>query len=241
MMAVQRKVFRIEQSAGACARDALNASGGDAALRYDAFVAEMRSLRDLIEPRNAVDRDALERSRAQIAEAQAYKAELALIHEAIRRTRDEVAAFGAAAPLPEVARASRELSAVVSGTEQATQKVLQAAEDIDQTANTLSAALKSGHELDLAHDIRDQVVRIFEACNFQDITGQRVGKVIEVLGFLEQHVGRLMEIWRGIEHFKPDVRDEPAADDRRYLNGPKLAGDGGHSSQQDIDLLFAFD
>jgi chemotaxis protein CheZ len=129
------------------------------------------------------------------------------------------------------------LDAIVRGTEQATQQLLQAAEDIDQSANTLSAALKSGHEKDLANDIRDRVVQIFEACNFQDLTGQRVGKVVEALAFLEEHVGRLMEIWKGIEQFKPVVF-ETADGDNKLLNGPKLVGDSGHSSQNDIDVLF---
>ena len=124
------------------------------------------------------------------------------------------------------------------GTEQATQQFLQAAEDIDQAANTLSAALKSEHEQGLAHDIQDRVVQIFEACNFQDLTGQRVGKVVETLAFLEEHVARLMEIWHRVERFKPVVFDEPADGDRKFLNGPKLAGDDGHSSQNDIDALF---
>jgi chemotaxis protein CheZ len=113
----------------------------------------------------------------------------------------------------------------VSGTEQATQQVLQAAEDIDQTANALNAAL------------RDRGVQIFEGCNFQDLTGQRVGKVVEILAFLEEHIRRLMEIWREIEQFKPVVLQEaPTAGN--LLRGPKLAGDTGHSSQTDIDSLF---
>ncbi len=82
------------------------------------------------------------------------------------------------------------------------------------------------------------MVQIFEACNFQDLTGQRVGKVVETLAFLEEHVGRLMEIWRGVEQFKPVAFDEIPEGDKKLLNGPKLAGDAGHSSQNDIDTLF---
>lgn len=241
-MPVRRKIFRIEQGEAADARSTMSAPATAAAQRYDEFMAEIKALRSLIEPRGEVDRDAMEKSRAQIAEAHAYKAQLELIHEAVRRTRGEVEALGAfEATPPDVARASRELQAIVTGTEQATQQVLQAAEDIDQNANTLSAALKSEHEQGLANDIRDRVVQIFEACNFQDLTGQRVGKVVEILAFLEDHVGRLMEIWRGIEQFNPVVLGDPAVDDRRLLNGPKLAGETGHSSQQDIDLLFGHD
>jgi chemotaxis protein CheZ len=238
-MAVQRKIFRIEQGTGGhrgpdAARDA------EAAMRHHEFMTEIRALRSLIEPRPQTDREAMETSRAQIAEAQAYKTELELIHTALRRSRDEIAALGGRGALPpDISRASRELAAIVSGTEQATQQVLQAAEDVDQTANALVAALKSGYEKGLANDIRDRVVQIFEACNFQDLTGQRVGKVVEILAFLEEHVGRLMEIWRGIEQFKPVVLGETAAAcERSLLHGPKLAGDTGHSSQNDIDSLF---
>ncbi len=235
-MAVRRKVFRIEQASDT---GVVSAHGDEAALRYNEFMAEIRALRSLIEPRGVPDREALENSRAQIAEVHAYKAELDLIYAAVKRTRDEIETFGAGASnLREMARAGRELEAIVSSTEQATQQVLQAAEDIDQTANTLSAALRSGHEQGLAGDIRDRVMQIFEACNFQDLTGQRVGRVVEILAMLEEHVGRLTEIWSRIEQFKPVVFDEPARDDRRFLNGPKLPGDTGHSSQDDIDALF---
>lgn len=236
-MAVRRKIFSIEQGAHARTRSGLSVAVDDAAQRYDEYVADLKALRSMMDPRAAIDRETIERSRAQVAEAHAYKSELALIHEAIRRTRGEIDPL-VSLHLSEVKDAARELQAIVNGTEQATQKVLQAAEDIDQTANTLSAALKSGHELGLANDIRDRVVQIFEACNFQDLTGQRVGKVAEVLAFLDEHVSRLMEIWRGIEQSKPVALDAPLADDRRFLNGPKLAGENGHSTQKDIDLLF---
>jgi chemotaxis protein CheZ len=238
-MPVQRKIFRIEQGAVADAPGVDSAHDAEAALRHREAMAEIKALRSLIEPRAVSNRDAMEKSRAQIAEVQTYKAELDLIHTALKRTREEVETLGARAALqPDIARASRELAAIVSGTEQATQQVLQAAEDIDQTANTLSAALKSAHEKGLANDIRDRVVSIFEACNFQDLTGQRVGKVVETLAFLEEHVGRLMEIWRGIDQFKPVVFAEPADGDKKFLNGPKLPGEAGHSSQGDIDELF---
>jgi len=87
----------------------------------------------------------------------------------------------------ETARASRELAAIVGSTEQATQSILQAAEEIDQAANALSASVKGSHDQGLAHDVQDRVVQIFEACNFQDLTGQRVSHVLETLKFVEEH------------------------------------------------------
>ena len=239
-MAVQRKVFRIEQCAAAQAAETVAASTpAHETIHRHEFMAELQKLRALIEPRTQVDREAMERARAQIAEAQAYKYELDLIYAAVKRTREEVGALGAGVPSGEhTARAGRELAAIVSGTEQATQSILQATEQIDQAAGTLTAVLKSGHEQGLAHDIQDRVVQIFEACNFQDLTGQRVAKVLASLKFVEDHVMRLMEIWHGVEQFRPVTLGELANGERHYLDGPKLPDDLGHSSQGDIDALF---
>jgi chemotaxis protein CheZ len=50
----------------------------------------------------------------------------------------------------------------------------------------------------------------------------------------------MMEIWGGLESFK-DIEVEVIAEvsgDAALLNGPKLAEDAGHASQDDIDALF---
>ncbi len=77
---------------------------------------------------------------------------------------------------------------MVSGTAQATQKILAAAEEIDQAADSLSAALKGRIEQGAAQDIRDLVIRIFEACNFQDLIGQRITKVMATLKPIEDQL-----------------------------------------------------
>jgi len=100
------------------------------------------SLRELIGPRTEVDRDALERARAQIAKAQAYKHELGLIYAAVERTRSEMTVLGAEAQSNErTARASRELAAIVGSTEQATQSILQAATSVDNTLTVMLAGI----------------------------------------------------------------------------------------------------
>ena len=139
-MPVQRKVFRIEQGM----RDSVRgmSSGGDAAhaMRHDDFMAEIKALRAMIEPRATPNRETMDRARAQIVEAQAYKHELDLIYAAVKRTKQEIDTIDAgAAAQTGVQRAGHELQAIVKGTEHATQSVLQAAEDIDQVATTLSA------------------------------------------------------------------------------------------------------
>ena len=139
-----------------------------------------------------------------------------------------------------MSRVTDELDAIVGGTEQATETILAAAEFIDQTANTLGAALKSEQDQALASDIQDHVVRIFEACNFQDLTGQRITKVVATLKFIETHIVRMIEIWGGLDAFK-DIAPDTIAEregDKKLLNGPKLDDEAGHASQDDIDALF---
>jgi chemotaxis protein CheZ len=237
-MPVQRKVFRIEEGAGLASRARAHATQAVDAEPRNELIAEIRALRAMIEPRATPDRDAMERARSQIVAAQSYKHELDMIYAAVKRTRQEIDTIGTgSAAKAGVSRAGEELQAIVKSTEQATQSVLQHAEDIDQVATTLSAVLKGTHDQGLVHDIHERVIQIYEACNFQDLTGQRVAKVAATLRFIEDHIGRLMEIWHGIERFEPVEfhGDDP---DRKLLNGPKLGDDAGHFSQHDIDTMF---
>src|SRR5262249_38729529 len=148
-MPLQRKVFRIEESTRARLAKRNPAADGDPAKH------QQISLRGLIEPQADFDRPAREWAQAQIAEAQTFRRELELIHAAVERSRGE-----AGIDSNSVARTKRELAAIVAGTERATQSILQAAEEIDHAAGTLSAALKSSHDKGLAHDIQDRVVQI---------------------------------------------------------------------------------
>jgi hypothetical protein len=129
-------------------------------------------------------------------------------------------------------RIAHELAAVTAGTDQATQKILAAAEEIDQLANTLTAALKGRIEQGLAQDISDHIIRIFEACNFQDLIGQRVSKVMVTLKIIEDHVARVLD---EISNAPPARAVSDAAD---HLHGPRLDIDRGHASQSDIDTMF---
>jgi chemotaxis protein CheZ len=232
-MPVQRKVFRIEEDARAAER------GTEDGLRRRELMTEIETLRDLIGPGGGADRSGLERARAQIAEAQAYKYELGLIYAAVERTRSEMAALGTGADEGRrIARAGCELAAIVGGTERATQTILQAAEKIDEAAATLVESADGNDDTTLAKSIQDGVVQIFEACSFQDLTGQRVDRVLKTLAFVEEHVARLIAVWNIVEPFAPVVSEQGNEGDRRYLNGPKLPGDDGHATQDEIDGMF---
>lgn len=135
----------------------------------------------------------------------------------------------------QLARAADELVAVINGTAQATQKILACAEEIDQLANTLAAALRGKIEQDLAADISDLVIRIFEACNFQDVNGQRIAKVMKTLKSIETSARPAATA----QSAPQAAAKAPAASAvAEFLHGPRLDGDGGHVSQSEIDIMF---
>jgi len=129
----------------------------------------------------------------------------------------------------------------VGGTESATEQILSNAEEIDQLASTLAARLKNDQNQQLIADVQERVIKIFEACNFQDLTGQRITKVVSTLKFIETHILRMMEIWGGLEAFREIEAEKMSKPDgdAGLLNGPKIEGEVGHASQDDIDALFA--
>jgi chemotaxis protein CheZ len=183
----------------------------------------------------------LDTYRAQIEQCEKLKVELDLIHDAISRTKREIAVLHSTSfNGEEMARVNGELGAVVGGTEQATQQILEAAEAIDNAATALSKVSSPDQQKLLSEEIQERVVSIFEACNFQDLTGQRINKVMTTMKFIENHITVMMDIWGGVDAIKahaPAIVDTREGDDR-LLNGPKLDGDDGHASQNDIDALF---
>jgi chemotaxis protein CheZ len=238
-MPVRRKVFRIEQM-GPIGTPSAALADGMSARQQQEILAELKAMRELMERRPpAPAADA--RESAALRE---LKIDAEAIQRALTRTKQEIAAMHAAAfggaGEAGAARVTRELDAIADSAERATQRILDAAEDIEDAANTLSASLKNGQEQALALDIQDHVLRIFEACNFQDLAGQRIAKVLATLKFIEERIAHMMEIWGGLDAFRDLTGATPAARDRNVaLHGPKLDGDEGHISQDDIDIMFA--
>jgi chemotaxis protein CheZ len=240
-MAARRKAFRIETLLGATvdAVETVRQPGGPD--RSDDILREIAELRRLISPQRDISQEIIEEYRKQFTEAYKLKVELDGIQEAILRTKREIATLHVSGfKGEEMTRVTDELDAVVGGTENATDRILAAAESIDDKAANLMARLK-GDNAALAADIQDRVVQIFEACNFQDLTGQRIMKVVNVLKFIEDRVMRMMEIWGGLETFQTIEADESLrrVGDAALLNGPALPEAAGIASQDDIDALFA--
>jgi chemotaxis protein CheZ len=166
------------------------------------------------------------------------KQELAKIQETIARNKRELAALIGDGKERRMARAADELRASVDGMDDATQKILKSVEVIDDSARALTAAQKTDYERRLAQDIQDHVVQIYEACNFQDITGQRIGNVIGTMTMVEDQVAAMLDRCNAISGRNDAPAEVMPAPARGLLNGPKLDDDPGHASQRDIDEMF---
>src|SRR5512132_2065650 len=118
--------------------------------------------------------------------------ELAVIRSAIERNMRELSVLINDGNNRRMTRAAGELGAAVEGMETATQKILASAETIDDCARALASALSDDYHHGLAQDVQDQVVRIYEACNFQDLAGQRIGKVIATLIMIEERLAAMI-------------------------------------------------
>ncbi|MBX2831870.1 MAG: protein phosphatase CheZ [Rhodospirillales bacterium] len=177
------------------------------------------------------DRDDLELIRTQIAE----------MNEHIHKAKVQIASLRhPKASDDRLISATSELDAIVKDTEMATHTILESAEQIDDLSMTLKNSAPSEFVADHVEQIAFIVTKIFESCNFQDITGQRINKVVSTLEFVEDRVHNMISIW-GEDAFAelpvPESEEkEDVPEDSDLLNGPQLEGEG--ISQDDIDKLF---
>ncbi|OUS15866.1 hypothetical protein A9Q97_02700 [Rhodospirillales bacterium 47_12_T64] len=135
--------------------------------------------------------------------------------------------------------AADELDAIVGATEQATHNILSAMEQLEELAETVD-------DKTVSEKMNDAVTQVYEACSFQDITGQRISRVVNALQHVEQKVDKLLEVFgedaaSGAETTAPTPKraDGINRPDEDLLNGPQMPGKG--VSQDDIDALLGFD
>ncbi|HBC54883.1 MAG TPA: chemotaxis protein [Alphaproteobacteria bacterium] len=182
----------------------------------------------------------IESYRAELNEAATLKAEIIALSQAIETTKQEIAALRYnGKDADRISDVTHELDAVVGDTEKATETILENCESIEKLVETLELQASSPEERATIEDVGAQVIGIYEACNFQDITGQRISKVVAALMFIEERVTRMMEIWGGTDIFAaiplPEVQAKSEED--LLLNGPARE-DAESATQADIDALF---
>lgn len=124
--------------------------------------------------------------------------------------------------------ATDELDAVIESTAEATGAIMDACEVIEDRA----AQIDGEH----GEAIAAQITKIYEACSFQDITGQRITKVVSALKSIEIKVSALMgALEQGTQDHLLPAKPAIEKSEESLLNGPQLPGGG--ISQADIDKL----
>ncbi|MDD9912148.1 MAG: protein phosphatase CheZ [Alphaproteobacteria bacterium] len=144
----------------------------------------------------------------------------------------------------EIPDASSQLDAIVHLTEQATGKIMDECERVQSIHQMVRDRLLAAEPPldpdamagvdDAMTDAETSVTHIYEACNFQDITGQRIQKVVKALQEIERQVLRMVVVF-GLSH--NDELDEETKKELEHdvelLSGPALSGQG--LDQGDID------
>jgi len=134
--------------------------------------------------------------------------------------------------------AADELDAIVDATATATNTIMDSAEQIESIVDHLDEEDRT--------KVLDATTQIFEACGFQDITGQRITKIVKALKGIEERIDALVDVFgEEIEKYKADQAEselEGAAPDDKVtdgdlLNGPQLKK--AANNQAEIDAILA--
>ena len=157
--------------------------------------------------------------------------ELEALARYIRRAKEEIRSIRPDDISEEhIPTANVELDAIVSHLEEATGTILDCTEVVEGIADEVGG--DTGQRLQVA------VTSIYEACNFQDISGQRITKVISTLQTIERRIGLLVEALGGGHGNTPKTQPKPQPGcDAHLLNGPQLPDNA--NSQAEIDALLA--
>jgi chemotaxis protein CheZ len=162
---------------------------------------------------------------------EAIQTELRELSALIEQTRAEIRQTGMSEiGGKHIPSATDELDAVVAATEVATEAIMDGCDAIAAQAAKLPPA--DGEALTV------EVTKILEACSFQDITGQRITKVVKSLKTIDEKVARLLSI---LDDKVPGLHQADEGDtrtgDAKLLNGPQMPDKA--ISQDDIDKLLA--
>lgn len=153
------------------------------------------------------------------------------IYDEIRKVADKLKSAGNIELLPDEApgEAILELEAVLKATEESADKIIDAVTELQQLASGIA-------DKNLQEKANKSFNAILEACNFQDLTGQRINKVSSTLEDVEEFVedvSQALDAKNGKHRVKKkkDARNNP-----ELMNGPQMDKDA--PSQGDVDKLF---
>ena len=172
------------------------------------------------------------------AELEMIRREIRDMSASIERTKAEIKAlYASSADQKRMDVMRDELGSVVRDTEIATGAILEAMEQIDETAQFVKTATKNPEIAQSSDQILDQVVRVFETCNFQDLTGQRINKVVNTMKHIEERIGAIVAIW-GDEELQRYGSDEIKGMDDLDRTLATASDEAEKVSQDEIDKMF---
>lgn len=164
--------------------------------------------------------------------------ELQQLSDVILETRREIASLSSSKKGQKINSVTDQLDAVVGDTENATNAILEAVETIEDKNESLQLHTGSPEEVESVEAISAAVMKIYEACNFQDVTGQRISKVVTTLSFVDERISKMIDILGGEDELEElEVAElEAQFDEDVELSGPRP--EGHEISQDEIDSLF---
>ncbi len=119
-----------------------------------------------------------------------------------------------------------ELAAVIKTTEDAATQIMDAADRISTRIGSDKNLSSSEARERFLEETRGDVESILLACSFQDLTGQRIRKILESIQTIENHISSTMDKL-GI-----DITPDPLS------GGVRDSTENHVASQDDIDALF---
>ncbi len=174
------------------------------------------------------------------AELKIVKNEVRALSVCIEQTKDEIAAlYQSEGEDNRLTSVASYLDNIVQDTEKATGDILNLVEQVDEAAHNIRSSAPDSNTANQAEEIIDTIVKVFEACNFQDVTGQRITKVVNTLKFIDERISKIVEIW-GEEDFLGGGREveEPKGVDGLDAVVDAAPHEKEQISQDDIDALF---
>lgn len=166
------------------------------------------------------------------------KKELTGLFQYIQRVRQEIAAISR--PADEDHRfgsMGEQLDAIVKATEAATDTIMECMEADTALLQKLKEANANADQAAIIDEMMGNTNKVIEACSFQDITGQRISKVVKSVIYVEDRVNALSEAWGREELEKVEVKPaHQKTEDEKLLHGPQDADKA--ISQSEIDALF---
>ncbi|MFD2206008.1 hypothetical protein [Kiloniella antarctica] len=134
---------------------------------------------------------------------------------------------------------SDQLDALIKNTEEASYEILKSSEDILETVDKLREENSEEDRNKLCDLITTSATNTLQACSFQDITGQRVTKILRSVQFVEDRVNSMAEIYgqSSINTLGLELSANEEPDEEIPMEGPAMKLDEA-ISQDDIDALF---